>query len=160
MTMGVFVQVNEASAKCNSNPIGYIICEDGCWEWIGAKTRKGYGTWNLAGSRRPAHRVMYEKHRGPIPDGLQIDHLCRKRDCVNPDHMEPVTTKENTLRGTSPSARCAAQTSCVHGHPFDEINTIKTRNGARVCRECMRRRGREYQRRLRMARHSDDPPTR
>lgn len=73
---------------------------DGCWIWTGHVGKRGYGT--VMGERRKpllAHRVMYEKYVGPIPDGLQLDHLCRNRKCVNPKHLEPVTTQENTRRG-------------------------------------------------------------
>lgn len=98
--MGVFVQLNGDSPQAKSNPVGYVIEENGCWSWVGKHDRKGYGMWVTDGECY-AHRVLYKRHKGPIPRGLQLDHLCRKRDCVNPDHVEPVTPKVNTARGLS-----------------------------------------------------------
>lgn len=109
----------------------------GCWLWTGAKSRDGYGRIMLpdAGVRRsrPAHRVGYETFVGPIPDGLQIDHLCRVRHCVNPAHLEPVTPRENTLRGDGPAARRARQDVCQAGHPLP-LSTRADRR--RVCVVC------------------------
>ena len=70
-----------------------------CWVWYGELNRNGYGRVWVQGKRLMAHRVVYESTRGPIPDGMVLDHLCRNRRCCNPDHLEPVTVKENTLRG-------------------------------------------------------------
>lgn len=72
---------------------------DECWPWTGAKLQHGYGHLKVGESYPPAHRVAYELLVGPIPEGLQIDHLCRVRDCVNPAHLEPVTNAENGRRG-------------------------------------------------------------
>ena len=77
----------------------YIVDESGCWLWQGYKNPKGYGIAGHNGKICRAHRVMYEELVGPIPEGLDIDHLCRVRHCVNPDHLEPVTRRENILRG-------------------------------------------------------------
>ena len=91
---------------------------NGCWLWTGACSRRGYGAI-LADfpDRRMlcAHRAAYEMLVGPIPDGLQLDHLCRNRPCVNPAHLEPVTGRENVLRGTGFAAENAAKTHCVRG---------------------------------------------
>jgi hypothetical protein len=115
----------------------YHIAPNGCWEWEGSKW-KGYGRINVDGRPRGAHRVLYEAIVGPIPPGLTLDHLCRNRSCVNPDHLEPVSMRVNTLRGIGPAAIHAAQTECIHGHPFDEANTYRKRNGSRDCRTCNR----------------------
>lgn len=112
-----------------------------CWLWTGAIDAGGYGAFaaplETGGRARYilAHRYAHEFLKGPIPDGLTIDHLCRVRNCVNPDHLEAVTTRENTVRGISPPARNAVKTHCKHGHIFDEANT-RTSSGFRACRAC------------------------
>lgn len=126
----------------------------GCWLWTGAtKNHNGYGALTLRGTPRSvilAHRFAYELLVGPIPDGLQLDHLCRVRHCVNPDHLEPVTQAENVRRGISPSAVQARKTHCKNGHEFTPENTYVNRNrNERVCRLCMNRAQREYQQRKR-----------
>jgi hypothetical protein len=93
--------------------------------------------------KRYAHRWSYEHFVGPIPEGLHIDHLCRVRRCVNPDHLEPVTPKENYLRGEGPTARNSTKTHCKYGHKFDKSNT-SVYGGRRHCNECGRRRQRKY----------------
>lgn len=130
----------------------------GCWLWSAGTDKDGYGTYWLksVGNNVRAHRFSYEKLVGPISDGLHIDHLCRTPCCVNPSHLEPVTCRENTLRGASAEAgrkRMLARTHCKHGHPFSSKNTkVYTRaNGKqyRQCIECQRKQGREAQRRRR-----------
>lgn len=111
----------------------------GCWLWFGAGNGWGYGSLGRGGKAYAAHRLMYEALVGPIPPGLQIDHLCRVRSCVNPTHMEPVTQRVNLLRGQTVVARQAAQTHCVHGHAFTEDNTWVSKKGKRGCRACNRR---------------------
>lgn len=111
------------------------VTENSCWEWQGTRQKNGYGALRAGGKTVRAHRYSYEAFIGSIPEGLQIDHLCRNRPCVNPWHMEPVTARENTRR--------AMRTHCVNGHPFDEENTWMHK-GKRYCRECRRRRVREY----------------
>lgn len=121
----------------------------GCWEWTSQLDSRGrYGHFRLDGKVVRAHRVAYELVKGPIPVGLQIDHLCRNPRCVNPDHLEAVTAQVNTLRGTSPAAAHAAKTQCPQGHPYNDENTKWYRN-RRFCRECVRAWNREYSRRRR-----------
>lgn len=113
------------------------IRRDGdCWLWTGPQTWNGYPKW---GDGSGAHRRIYELLVGPIPVGLDLDHLCRVRHCVNPEHLEPVTRRENLLRGDTVPARRAAMTHCAYGHEFTEENTRWYR-GMRYCRACNRRR--------------------
>lgn len=135
--MGVFVQINEGNpnGKSQRYPIGYVICESGCWEWVGAKSGVGYGTVTVGGSHtKSAHRWMYEQVKGPIPDGMTLDHLCRKRDCVNPDHLEVVTMTENVLRGDGPTARNARKTHCARGHQYGAREPGTTQRHCTACR--------------------------
>lgn len=120
-----------------------LVMPDGCWEWQGIKNAYGYGVITTGSTsygtvrRFMAHRLAWEFLRGPIPDGLQMDHLCRNRGCVNPDHLEPVTQHENLLRGNTIPARNAAKTHCAKGHAYDEANTRRDKKtGARICRAC------------------------
>lgn len=115
-----FVLVNAKSPKRHKYPIGYYVRPSGCWEWTGAVDLNGYGVVYGNGRMRKAHRVLYEKANGTVPHGLELDHLCRNRKCVNPDHLEPVTHRENILRGVGTAASRARQTHCKHGHEFGE----------------------------------------
>lgn len=109
-----------------------------CWEWGGTRDRDGYGMITWKGKTRQAHRVSYEEHHGmPIPEGLQIDHLCRNQPCVNPKHLEAVTPRTNALRSNSVSGINARKTHCFAGHPYDETNTYRYGNQRR-CRACNR----------------------
>src|SRR5690348_1907218 len=101
-----------------------------CWTWQATQTN-GYGQFKIDGKQRYAHRVSYELTVGPIPDGLQIDHLCRNRACVNPAHMEPVTPRVNTLRGIGGAAARAARTHCPRGHAYTAENTYRSRRNQR-----------------------------
>jgi hypothetical protein len=115
---------------------------DGCWEWTAARDPRGYGRVHVTGKRGMAlaHRVVYEFLRGPIPSGLELDHLCRRPCCVNPDHLEPVSHRVNSLRSSSPQAENARKTECKHGHPLDGV----MKNGRRYCKTCSRLRVARY----------------
>lgn len=112
------------------------IAPDNCWVWKGVIAYDGYGVAKVDNKRYRAHRLVYETFKAPIPDGLVIDHLCRNRACCNPDHLEPVTTRVNILRGVGPSALAAVKTACAKGHPFAGSNLIIRSNGQRACRIC------------------------
>lgn len=110
----------------------------GCWIWTAYVDRLGYGKFYVGTKSVNAHRWSYEYHVGPIPAGLVLDHLCRNTSCVNPNHLEAVTQKVNTLRGLSPSAMHAVKTHCIAGHEFNAENTYKSPRG-RVCKQCRRK---------------------
>lgn len=115
-----------------------------CWLWTGSRS-VGYGNLGIDGQTVLAHRYVYELEIGPIPDGLQIDHLCRVRHCVNPDHLETVTQRENIMRSPiSVTAINARKTHCPAGHRLRERDS----RGWRFCRECTNARWRRnYHRR-------------
>lgn len=116
-----------------------------CWIWRGkTKSDGSYGVFSLGDDRRRrVHILAYTWANGPVPDGLVLDHLCRVTLCVNPAHLEPVTRRENTLRGVNPPATNAAKTHCLRGHPFSGDNVYIGANGGRYCRECNRIRARK-----------------
>lgn len=127
-----------------------------CWLWTGT-TNGGYGSFTIphenprpyrTGRSVRAHRWAYEYLIGPIPEGLDLDHLCRTLRCVNPNHLEPVTRGENQRRGTSLWAQNARKTHCRRGHPFTPENILDPVSGRRECRECKREHGRQRRRRL------------
>lgn len=113
-----------------------FVAQDGdCWTWTGT-TNRGYGHFRTLSGRLYAHRWSFEFFRGAIPEGLTIDHLCRNKACVNPDHLDPVPGRINTLRSEGITAALAKATRCVNGHEFTEANTIQRATGGRKCRTC------------------------
>ena len=113
---------------------------NGCWIWIGYINEGGYGRVTAWGKPRLAHRLVYQIEIGTIPEGLVLDHLCRNRKCVNPKHLEPVTSGENTRRGNHKNCgiRKREQTHCIRGHEFNKENTYLRPDGRRLCRSCAR----------------------
>lgn len=117
----------------------------GCWNWIAGKQSKGYGSIGVGDHKTDnAHRVAWILFRGPIPDGFEVDHLCRRHECVNPSHLEPVPQRVNALRGVSSPAENARKASCASGHPLSGRNLIQRRDGRRNCRECSNAAKRAY----------------
>jgi hypothetical protein len=110
-----------------------------CWTWKATLDRKGYGQFSLGGKTKAAHRIAYMLVQGAIPDGLQLDHLCRVRHCVRPSHLEPVTGRENLLRSPlTLNSISAAKTACPRGHEYTDENTYRFPDGRRSCRTCKR----------------------
>ena len=123
-----------------------------CWLWTACLDGHGYGRFSVGsrrriGTRKPAraYRWAYEHLIGPLSPGLEPDHLCRNPACIRPTHVEPVTHRENVLRGNSAAAGHARKTHCPQGHPYDEANTYRDRKG-RKCRACDAARSRQRRR--------------
>lgn len=120
------------------------IDANGCWTWTGVVLPTGYGSFTYGKRRRSAHRWMWIATEHDTPADLELDHLCRNRLCINPEHLELVTRRENLVRSPLTFAgRNAAKTHCLRGHPFDEANTLVDKRGHRICRTCKRDRKRE-----------------
>ena len=142
--------------KVNKNgPVPAMRPELGpCWEWTAEKVHNGYGRFS---PKRPAKKIKahtwaYTALMGPVPEGMELDHLCRNRLCLNPAHLEPVTHRENLMRGDSAAARCARKTHCPKGHAYDAENTQISRRGDRSCRTCRAEQSRAKRRRLKLSR--------
>jgi len=126
-----------------------VRADNECWLWQGHLIN-GYGVFCQSHADRiRAHRYAYETMVGAIPEGKELDHLCRVRNCVNPAHLEPVTNKENVLRGEGVTAQNARKTHCPHGHPYSGDNLYVTPKGYRGCRECRRAAHRAWKVRIR-----------
>ena len=126
---------------------------EACWLYPGYLDRNGYARLRV---RTPdgyrmlrVHRMIYEHLVGPIPEGLELHHRCETPACCNPAHLEPVTHRDNLLRGNGWPGVNARKTHCLHGHPFDEANTLVTPDGRRQCRACGRASSAAYARRQR-----------
>lgn len=116
-----------------------------CIPFTDSSDGQGYGRIYIGnGKYKRAHVVAWEAKYGPVPKGKQLDHLCRNRACQNTDHLEPVTPKENTLRGVGPSAMNARKVNCAKGHPLTGNNLRVDSRGRRSCRECQRELQRAY----------------
>lgn len=120
-----------------------------CWLWRGVIAKDGYGHVTIETIQCLVHVVTYEWLMGPVPEGLQLDHLCRVRNCVNPSHLEPVTAKVNTLRSPiAPAALNARKTHCPQGHEYSGYNVRIGLDGRRHCRTCKREWMREKRKNL------------
>ena len=116
----------------------------GCWVWTGCISSNGYARVTWAGRVENAHRVVWRLLTGrDVPTGMEMDHLCRNRACVNPAHLEVVDKRTNTLRGIGPTAINARKTHCNEGHPFTEENTYVESGGGRRCRTCRAEKNRQ-----------------
>lgn len=110
----------------------------GCWIWSGATMKGGYGLFYADGEKILAHRWSYAHYIGEIPSGMHIDHLCETRNCVNPMRLEPVTPRENLMRGRNHVALTAGKSHCYRGHEYDAVNTRIRPDGQRSCKACRR----------------------
>lgn len=122
------------------------VAESGCWEWIGVKNPDGYGTLRDGQHQHLAHRLSYVRHKaGFTEDAPFVDHLCRVRSCINPEHLEAVSNRENALRGESPGVRLAREGTCARGHSTHDHGAIDSRGRAycRICRSEYRRQYRQ-----------------
>jgi hypothetical protein len=148
------VRQQYCTPKCSNQrwrkPDAQIIAErvvktDGCWKWTGAHNIGGYGYLvrrDIQASAIHAHRFVYGCLVAPIPSDMDLDHLCRNRWCVNPAHMQPVTRRENILRGISPCANNARKTTCPRGHPYNRVYVYNGRLGRRcsICDNALKNR--------------------
>jgi hypothetical protein len=108
---------------------------NGCWLWTAAIWPTGYAQYRVNRRTLRAHRYAYQVVNGKVPPGLDLDHLCRNRACVNPAHLEPVTHSVNLKRGINVGKHHLRKTHCPKGHPYDEVNTYRY-HGKRMCRAC------------------------
>lgn len=137
----------DAPLHCKDNPLLRFwakvdIDPSGCWNWTAGQVPNGYGKFWIDNHTLIAHRWLYEKLVGPVPRDMTLDHVCRNRLCVNPGHLDIVTTRENVLRGIGITAVNKQKTHCKHGHIFDTHNTYVLSDGSRMCRTCAREKAR------------------
>lgn len=116
-----------------------VDAETGCWVWHGYRMPAGHGRVRVDGKKVLVHVWVWGQFVGPVPEGLELDHLCRNPPCCNPEHLEPVTHRVNVLRGEAPAAAHARKTHCPRNHPYDEQNT-RIYRGSRYCIACQRER--------------------
>ena len=127
--------INCTSKERKKNVVSKIKKVEKCWLWTGSIGEKGYGIYRGKG----AHVVVYEFYKGNVPKGLELDHLCRVTNCVNPEHLEAVTHKENCLRGVGVTAKNAKKEQCANGHALSGSNikiVIRKDGTRRKCRKC------------------------
>jgi len=132
----------------------YSSCSGECWLWQGTTDRNGYGYVGVHGRTIPVHRVVYEFFVGTVPDGLEIDHLCRRRNCINPFHLRPVTHEENMARAIgcgqydrSTAGITSDQTHCSRRHRLTKSNTLVKASGQIICLTCRKDNQKAYQKR-------------
>lgn len=140
--MGMCINRVEYTPEVTNRFWRKVRFRESCWLWE-RPNADGYGRFHFRGKPTLAHRWSYQQLVGPIPEGLTLDHLCRKRACVRPEHLELVSLAENKRRGESPAALNTRKSFCPQGHPYDLFNTI-SRRGKRECRECANARARLY----------------
>ena len=122
----------------------FLVTKSDCHEWNGHVTKNGYGLTYCNKKTCYVHRLVYEYYFGSIPTGFQIDHLCKNRKCMNPNHLEAVTQKENILRSDGITAIQSRQTHCVHGHPLSGDNLYVSPKKHRSCKTCRRNHRHNY----------------
>lgn len=138
----IFIHGHAGGRKQNFDNYLVVDCghETPCWIWQGAKVKGAYGCITVGGKKLLAHRMMFIRKGGFIPAGLQLDHLCRNKACVNPDHLEPVTNQENIIR------YFGVRSFCKNNHPLIGDNIMPTKGGSRArnCRQCNIERSRQW----------------
>ena len=151
--IGAFIPWTDTPRRSTSEFVGWVVAENGCHLWVGARNGSGYGHIRVAGVSKQAHVARYEREIGPIPAGLVLDHfVCDTPQCCNPLHVRPVTSRENTMRGRGACAQNARKTHCPQGHPLAGDNLVKHyphrtcltcyREGQRLARRWLKRKSR------------------
>ncbi|MCA1844613.1 MAG: HNH endonuclease [Actinobacteria bacterium] len=134
-----------------------FLVDDGCWLWTASIDADGYGRLGKGSDpTQPtkAHVVLWNALRGPVPEGMELDHLCQVKHCVNPAHLEPTTHLVNCQRRPQYQSE---KTHCPQGHPYDEENTYDNQ-GRRHCRACMKVRNAKYEVKRKERRHGQSSP--